>query len=146
MGKWHPQAKRLAADRMGGSPGLAAHAGPARKYKNCKVTDHGITFDSRKEHARWLALRQLKHEGRLTNLRVHVSFKLTASGRPIMLPGKALLKNGQVRQTQARYIADFTYILDGKPVIEDVKGRDTPLSKLKRALLAAEQGAPVILT
>jgi hypothetical protein len=30
-------------------------------------------------------------------------------------------------------------------VVEDVKGKDTPLSKLKRAVLLAEEGIDVVL-
>ena len=79
------------------------------KYHARKVTFFGETFDSIKEGQRWLLLRDLEKKRQIRNLRRQVEFELTPAAP------KAGLK-------AMRYIADFAYEMDGKTVVEDVKG------------------------
>ena len=43
------------------------------------------------------------------------------------------------------YMADFSYWLEGKLVVEDFKGRDTPLSRAKRAWVKQQYGITVVV-
>lgn len=55
-----------------------------------------------------------------------------------------LLKSeGYPNGRRVTYRADFAYVEDGVRVVEDVKGTDTRVSALKRAVLEAEYGIVV---
>ena len=93
------------------------------KYRNMKTTIDGIKFDSKLEAKRYMELSVLLKAGKIEKLQVHPSFELIPSYR----------KNGKtVRKTV--YEADFSYFRDGKYVIEDVKGVETAVFRLKKKL------------
>lgn len=101
------------------------------KYSNKRVTVDGETFDSQREANRWCELRLLEKVGEIANLERQVPFPLNGKFGPIKT------KTGK----QAFYIADFTYIdwrINGVKVVEDSKGVETDVFKLKRAILAAD--------
>lgn len=130
---------------------LGAEAAKRSKYGNQKTTANGITFDSKKESERYLALLDAVAEGVICDLRLQVDFTLqeaytTAEGK---------------RVRAIRYRADFTYKIcwDGSPlpccigirdmaywkaqypgamVIEDVKSRGTRTKEyeIKKKLMA----------
>ena len=82
-----------------------------------KVTADGETFDSRKEYRRWLELKQLERDGKITALQRQVSFELLP--KQTRADGKA--------DRAVTYRADFCYnevAPDGsyEYVVEDVKG------------------------
>lgn len=92
-------------------------------YPNKKITAFGETFDSKKEYERYLDLLDMKKRGEINHLCVHPEFKLWAGDKPIVgLGGK---------RSQRVYTADFSYIKDGKAVVEDVKPRKKALKKPK---------------
>ena len=130
------------------------------KYRAKRTTVDGITFDSKREARRWQELKLLERAGKISDLRRQVAFPLYAAiimssddspfqegetlSAPIMIRS-AGYPNGR----QAKYVADFVYVENGKRVIEDVKGgkaTDTPLSRLKRAIVEAQEGVRIRLT
>ena len=94
------------------------------KYLNKKTKVDGITFDSKKEANRYLILKQMEKEGKIDTLKRQVSFPL--------------IRKSQYGR-EIRYVADFTYYLDGWLVVEDVKSsytRKNPVYKLKKRMMA----------
>lgn len=84
------------------------------KYHNKKCVLGGITFDSKIEAQRWLVLQDMQRTGKIFNLELQKAFQIGA-GR--------------------KYLADFYYTLpDGQEVVEDVKGVETAVFRLKLAL------------
>lgn len=104
----------------GRRPGKKRH-----KYNARRVTVDGHTFDSKAEARRYNQLRLLQRVGDIADLELQPSFELQpgftdASGK---------------RQRAIHYIADFAYTLpDGRRIVEDVKGVETAVFKLKRKL------------
>lgn len=107
---------------------LLGMAAPKRsKYSNEKCVVDGIKFDSRREAARWVALRGQEVQGLITDLRRQVRFEIAP---PVVIQG---------RKRPARYyVADFVYQRSSEEVIEDVKGHLTAEYRLKRHLMAAK--------
>ena len=107
------------------------------KYGAIRTTVNGITFDSKAEARRHGQLVLLERAGRIKDLKRQVQF--------LVAPGVRL--HGEKRARPAiRYLADFVYQcpIDGT-VIEDVKGMDTPMSRLKRHLVKTVLGLDVRL-
>jgi hypothetical protein len=96
------------------------------KYGARKVTYDGIAFASLKEGARYLVLKALQQAGRITNLRLQVPYPCKV--------GDVLI---------CKYIADFTYVEDGKEITEDAKGVRTPIYRLKKKLIKALYGIDI---
>ena len=90
------------------------------KYNNSKTMVFGILFDSKAEAARYLELRALEKAGAITELHTQVWFEL--------IPAMA-------GERSVNYVADFTYIKDGKMIVEDVKGVKTQAYILKRKMM-----------
>lgn len=112
--------------KRSGKPSRKPNNGRTRKYGNERVEVDGIKFDSKKEAARYVALRMLEHHGFIRNLRLQVPYKLTE---------------------RRKYIADFVYeelggffLLDWVEVVEDCKGYRTEVYKLKRDLMKEKYG------
>lgn len=103
--------------------------GPPRRpstWRNVPVEDGGYRFDSKAEHRRWQQLCLLQQAGAITRLRVHPPFTLSVNGIVI-----------------CRYIGDFAYYEGENEVIEDVKGRVTPVFSIKKRLMQACLGIRV---
>ncbi len=96
------------------------------KYGAVRTTIDGITFHSKKEAARYEVLRDMLRDGKITDLRLQVSHQITVNGFKV-----------------CRYISDFEYTEDGKPIVEDVKGRITDVYRLKKKLMAACLGIEI---
>lgn len=97
------------------------------KYNARKTIIDGIKFDSRKEAKRYVELKKMEQDGLITNLSLQVPFEL--------IPSFTIFVDGKIRKRRnIRYIADFVYFVDGKEVVEDVKGRRTDVYKLKKKL------------
>lgn len=101
-----------------------------RKYGNRKVALDGMTFDSRKELARWRELLMLQMAGQIRGLSRQVKFELLPSQK----------EDGKVVERPVTYIADFVYSKDGTVIVEDVKGYKTQEYILKRKLLLYMHG------
>lgn len=100
------------------------------KYRNKKVMYDGIKFDSIKEKNRYQQLKLLEQGGEIEGLKLQVPFTLidkSEYGREI------------------KYIADFTYIVQGKVIVEDTKSpvSKTPVYRLKKRLLAERYGIEI---
>lgn len=91
------------------------------KYNNRKMTaPDGQKFDSVKEYHRWGCLRLLERAGAIKDLQRQVKYEL-------------IPRIGD--QRACNYIADFTYMEDGKLVVEDCKGVKTEAYKIKKKLM-----------
>lgn len=107
-----------------------------RKYANEITVVDGITFDSRAEANRWVELRWMEDEGRITGLQRQVPFELVpACKRPSGGEEKAVT-----------YIADFLYYRDRRTIVEDVKGASPDVWILKRKLMLWRHGIEVLET
>tara|TARA_R110002012_G_scaffold4286_3_gene19772 strand:- start:1699 stop:2034 length:336 start_codon:yes stop_codon:yes gene_type:complete len=100
------------------------------KYKNKKIEIRGIKFDSKKEGYRYLELLDLQNQGKIQNLELQKTYRLTVAGHLI-----------------CKYNSDFDYDLihDGYiiHVTEDVKSpptRKNPTYRIKNKLFRACQG------
>ncbi len=103
----------------------------ASKYRNRRTNG----FDSKLERERYEILALAERAGEIVGLEKQKRIKLYSGQNPI------LFDSGR----HAYYRADFAYKMpSGRPVYEDVKGYDTPTSKLKRAIVAAQ--GPVKVT
>lgn len=93
------------------------------KYGNKKVLIDGIKFDSMAEGRRYKELKLMQRAGIIKELELQPKFLLQESFK----------KNGKTYR-KVEYIADFQYKENGKVVIEDVKGKETDIFKLKHKL------------
>ena len=107
------------------------------KYHNRKTKG----FDSAKEWRRNQELEALQRAGEISELNRQVPFVLMPSYTIADEP----TRQGFRTVREIRYIADFTYRLkDGTRIIEDVKGMQTDVFKLKRKLLERKIALGVI--
>ena len=106
--------------------GIGEKLKKASKYGNIKVVYDGKTFDSKKECRRYQDLELLLRAGEISDLRCQVPF---------------LLAGG------VRYIADFVYYDKEKNVVvEDAKGMQTDVYKLKKKLFKERYGFDILET
>ena len=96
------------------------------KYGAQRTQIDGITFDSKAEAARYADLRLLSRAGEISDLTLQPEFPFEVNGQRVFT-----------------YQADFSYRQDGALVIEDVKGFDTRMSKLKRKIIEADRGISI---
>lgn len=102
------------------------------------TTADGITHDSKTEAQRWEELKLLQAAGKICGLRRQVDIGPIGRDGPILTDGG---------KQQRAYKADFVYVDNalGITVIEDRKGHETDVFKLKKAILAA-QGIEIHIT
>ena len=93
------------------------------KYRNKKVIVEDYVFDSIQESIRYKELKLLLRAGQISNLELQPHFLLQDSFK----------KNGKTYR-KIEYIADFKYIENGKTIVEDVKGLQTDVFKIKHKL------------
>ena len=93
------------------------------KYRNKKTQIDMYVFDSIAESKRYKELALLQRAGKITELQLQPKFLLQESFR----------KNGKTYR-KIEYIADFMYEEKNKIIVEDVKGKETEVFKLKRKL------------
>jgi len=100
------------------NPEQAALLRPAKrsKYKAKSITIDGIRFASRAEGARYCELKLEEKNGLICNLELQPIFYLVT--------------------INIKYVADFRYqeTETAKIIVEDVKGVETPVFRLKRKL------------
>ena len=102
------------------------------KYGNKKTEVDGITFDSKAEARRYLALKTLQAGGYISGLELQPVYEIAPS---VTLYGR--------KRPAVNYKADFRYIEKGETVVEDVKGMRTPVYNLKRHLMKAVHGIEI---
>lgn len=93
------------------------------KYNNKKTQIDMYVFDSTKEAKRYKELKLLERAGEINNLELQPHFLLQESFR----------KNDKTYR-KIEYVADFKYIENGKTIVEDVKGLQTDVFKIKHKL------------
>ena len=105
------------------------------KYRAKKETVDGIVFDSRREAKRYRELKLLERSKLVRDLELQPSFPLGFDDCPILIKS-----DGYPNGRRAVYRADFRYYdkYSDQIVVEDVKGIDTPISRLKRAIVEAQ--------
>lgn len=96
---------------------------PISKYKNKKTKVDGILFDSIGESNRYTELKLLQKSGQISELELQPKF--------ILIP--TFKKNGNTHRA-ITYTADFRYIENGQTIIEDFKGMETQIFKIKKKL------------
>lgn len=102
------------------------------KYNAVRTWEQGHWFDSKKEAARYQELLLLEKAGEITELELQPRFDLLAwraDGAP---------KVGV-------YVADFRYreAVDGRNIVEDVKGVRTAEYKFKKRFMKAQYGITI---
>lgn len=87
------------------------------KFNAQKVELDGMTFDSKKEHKRYIELKALQQKGEIFGLEHHTKFELAP---------KTKIEGEKRAKPALRYFADFTYyIITGERIVEDVKSAAT---------------------
>ena len=100
------------------------------KYGAVKTEVGGIVFDSRKEAKRYIELKEMEANGKITNLE--------RQKRYVLQPAFEL--NGK-KFRPIIYISDFEYDdKDGIHHTEDAKGKILPVFKIKAKLFAYKYG------
>ena len=103
------------------------------KFGAKKVEIDGRKFDSKKEGTRYLALKTMQQYGVISELKCQKKFPLVIR--------KFIVNDQEIDlgyQYMREYIADFTYMRDGKQIVEDVKSKHTKTLgpyKLKKKLM-----------
>lgn len=100
------------------------------KYRNIKTTVDGITFDSRKEAARYGVLKLRERAKDISQLRCQVRYDIQLNGTKLF-----------------SYIADFVYVFNGITIIEDVKSeitRKNPVYRIKKKAMKAQFGIDIL--
>ena len=99
------------------------------KYKAKPTSVDGVRFASKKEANRYFELSLLEQSGKIRNLQLQPRYDFFIGNKPVSY------ESGRC----AYYKADFAYEQgpDWQEIVEDVKGYDTALSRLKRALVEA---------
>ena len=92
-------------------------AAKRNKFNAQKVEFDGMTFDSKKEHKRYIELKAMQQRGEIFGLEHHTKFELAP---------KTKLEGEKRAKPALRYFADFTYyIITGEYIVEDVKSEAT---------------------
>lgn len=109
------------------------------KYGAKRTVVEGIKFDSKKEANRWVQLRAMEEIGLIKELVRQPAFPLAK-----VIDGTDYVVRTPCGRCMS-YFADFAYYQEGKLIVEDVKGIDTPVSRLKRAIVKMFYGIDVVL-
>lgn len=100
------------------------------KFGNVWTPAGGRNFQSKWEAKRYLQLLHMQSKGLIHGLKPQRSFPLHAPG------GEFICK----------YKADFTYMKNGRFIVEDAKGVETELFRIKKAWMLAEYGIELKLS
>lgn len=96
----------------------------ANKFNAVPVVIDGIRFASGLEGQRYRMLKLMERAGEIHGFQLQVRFPLMVGAVKI-----------------ATYIADFVYLKAGQRVIEDAKGKQTPVFRRSAAHMAAQGDA-----
>jgi len=109
----------------------ALKKGKASKFGNEKTVVGGITFDSKKEAARFQDLLLMQKAGVIEDLWRQMSYELCVNGKKVCV-----------------YIADFNYVdvKTGTIITEDCKGYRTKEYRLKAKMFEAQYGRKILET
>jgi len=96
------------------------------KYNARRTIVDNHTFDSKKEAERYMILRSRQDSGEISSLVIHPKYELQ--------PAFVHVQSGK-KIRAINYYGDFEYMdNDYNLIVEDVKGVETPVFKLKRKL------------
>ncbi|WP_010589728.1 DUF1064 domain-containing protein [Acinetobacter sp. CIP 64.2] len=112
-------------------------AAKRNKFNAQKVELDGMTFDSKKEHKRYIELKALQQRGEITSLEHHTKFELAP---------KTKLEGEKRAKPALRYFVDFTYYIADKYIVEDVKSvatRNLPSYRTKKHLMKTVHGIDI---
>ena len=107
------------------------------KYRNTPTSIGAEKYSSKREAARHQELLLMQKAGSIAGLMLEVAF--------VLAPG--VLIAGETRRRPAvRYVADFVYTdaRTGMIVIEDAKGMQTPVYRLKKHLMKTVHGIDLV--
>lgn len=104
------------------------------KYGNAKVVRYGRKFDSKREAGRYAELQILQRAGKISDLKTQVSY--------LLIPAQYDEKHRCVERS-CKYVADFTYMEDGKLVVEDAKGMKTDVYRIKKKMMLYKYGIKI---
>ena len=91
-------------------------ASKRNKFNATKIEKDGMKFDSVKEYNRYIELTAQMQRGEISELKCQVKFELAPK---VKIAGEKRAKPA------LRYFADFTYMSNGKLIVEDVKSAVT---------------------
>lgn len=139
-----PDATHIGTARINTAPTVSAlRAHPATraapkpsKYRNEKVNVDGTKFDSRKESRRYFELKRKEEAGEIGDLTLQQIFLLTPQ----------MTRDDGSIEKKSEYQADFTYVENGKFVVEDVKSDITRKKRdyvLKRKMMLHFHGITI---
>ena len=86
------------------------------KFNAVQIEKDGMKFDSQKEYKRYIELTAMQQRGEIQDLKCQVKFELAPK---VKIAGEKRVKPA------LRYFADFTYLSNGKLIVEDVKSAVT---------------------
>jgi len=86
------------------------------KFNAQRIEKDGMKFDSVKEYKRYIELTALMQRGEISELKCQVKFELAP---------KVKIEGEKRAKPALRYFADFTYLSNGKLIVEDVKSAAT---------------------
>ena len=97
--------------------GDKAKVAKRNKFNASKVECDSMTFDSNKEHRRYIELKAMQQRGEIFGLDHHTKFELAP---------KTKIEGEKRAKPALRYFADFTYyMISGEYIVEDVKSEAT---------------------
>ena len=97
------------------------------KYRASRFETTVGKFDSKLEFKRYLYLKSLQDDGKISGLTRQVPYTLIPSQKD---------HTGKVLFREVRYVSDFEYDLpSGEHVVEDTKGIVLPVFKIKQKLM-----------
>lgn len=112
--------------------------GTGSKYHAKKVSILGEVFDSKREAARYMELKELEMAGRISGLQRQKKFVLVpAQYEPESTGPRGGKIKGKLLEREVSYLADFVYFDEDLKefIVEDAKGFRTPEYIIKRKLL-----------
>lgn len=96
------------------------------KYRAVRTVVNGIKFASKHEAKVYAELKLRERLGEISALTLQVPYEIAINGVKCF-----------------KYIADFTFIENGKTVVVDAKGMRTPVYALKRKCVQAAYGIQI---
>ena len=107
------------------------------KYRNKPCQIGAEKYRSQREAKRHQTLLLMQKAGRIAGLTREVPF--------VLAPGVKILGEDRARPA-LRYVADFTYsdVRSGTVVVEDAKGMQTAMYRLKKHLMKTVHGIDVV--
>ena len=111
-----------------------------------KIERYGMLFDCRAEAERWSQLSRLQRSGAVTDLERRKRYEILPEHRePDTVSPDGRVQRGKLIEPAYYFTADFFYRDSGtaEPVVECLKGYQTPEFPLKKALMYDRYGIRV---